>query len=872
MGVKLGEIILKKELKWEDLKNKKIAVDSSNCLYQFLSSIRQRDGALLTDSKGRITSHLIGLFSRTANLMQQGAKLCYIFDGKPPLLKVKIQEEREYKKRIAEEKFKEAKEKEDIAEMYKYSKQTARLTPDIVNESKELLKAMGLPVIQSPAESDAQMAFMNEKNDIDFSASSDMDCLLYGTPRLITNLTLSQRRKLPSGSYIKITPELIELKPTLKALKITQDQLIALGILVGSVDHNEPTIIKNDGAIKVIPIGECPKDHPIQVPCFDIKTKKIRFKKVKKFIKHKINEPIYEITTTYNRKVKVTGSHSLFIKNNKGILAVQTTELKKGDKLVVPVRIPLQNKEVKKINLAQELWKHRNKIKRSIYCDGKNIQKIIKKRLLNKKHSLADKRYILTKFGLTKLKKLRLNKKITTTKTPLGSTTVHAWEKGLRNPTETKFKRYLKFLKTNLNKFNKENKSIKGIRDSFFEEIIFPRMNHTKKYRQTMPFKILSKKEIDLLSEQDFIYGRTRATNPVSPILNITPELIRLIGYFLAEGHLNGDYRVNFSFALEGIGHDNYCVNDTIYCIKKVFKAEPKVYHEKSTRHICLDNCVIHDFFAYILELEKQDSKTKKIPTLIFNINPKLQLEFLKGFFLGDGSLDKDRIFFSTASLDLATGLSYIFLQQGIISSTTVSNEKNYNMKTLSVCGKNQLIKFKKIWENHNKSKILIEHCKKPLKQRQNIETEGDLGYVKIKSIKSLEPSKDYVYDFSVDGENFIAGFGGICCHNTDYNPGGVKGIGPKTALKLVHQYKSFDTLFKEVKAEFNWKEIYAIFKSMPIMKNYQLKWSPPNEEAIKKLLIDKHEFSEERVNKALDRLKKSKSKKEQSALDKWTK
>ena len=101
-----------------------------------------------------------------------------------------------------------------------------------------LLKAMGIPVIQAPSEADAQMAFMCEKKDVDYVASSDVDCLLYGAPRLLTNLTLSQKRRLPSGATVKITPEVIGLADVLNHLGIDRDKLIALAILVGT-DYNK---------------------------------------------------------------------------------------------------------------------------------------------------------------------------------------------------------------------------------------------------------------------------------------------------------------------------------------------------------------------------------------------------------------------------------------------------------------------------------------------------------------------------------------------------------------------------------------------------------------------------------------------------------
>lgn len=241
MGVKLGDIVVRKEISFEDLYNRIIAVDFSNSAYQFLSSIRQADGTPLMDLKGRVTSHLMGVWTRFSNLVQQNIKLIIIFDGKMPELKHSQIKERMERKEIAKEKYQKAKSEEDAGEMLKYSKQFSVLTKDMAEESKKLIEAMGIPMVQAPMESDAQMAYMNKSNDVYACGSSDFDCLLHGAPRLLTNLTLSQRRKLPSGAYIKITPELIELEESLKNLGITHVQLILIGILSGT-DYNSSGI------------------------------------------------------------------------------------------------------------------------------------------------------------------------------------------------------------------------------------------------------------------------------------------------------------------------------------------------------------------------------------------------------------------------------------------------------------------------------------------------------------------------------------------------------------------------------------------------------------------------------------------------------
>lgn len=256
MGIKLREIVPRKEISFDDLSGKKIAVDASNSIYQFLSSIRQANGEPLSDSQGNITSHLVGLFSRNVNLMKRGVKLCYVFDGKPPALKIYEKEAREHRKRLAEERLEEAKEEEDVESIIKYSKQTVRMNKEIVEESKNFLQALGIPVIQAPSEADAQAAFMCSNGDVWAVASSDMDSLLHGAKRILPNLTLSQRRRSSSGKVISISPELIELDEVLKTLEITQDQLIILGILVGT-DYNRKGIkgIGPKKALKLI------KDH-----------------------------------------------------------------------------------------------------------------------------------------------------------------------------------------------------------------------------------------------------------------------------------------------------------------------------------------------------------------------------------------------------------------------------------------------------------------------------------------------------------------------------------------------------------------------------------------------------------------------------------
>ena len=124
MGANLREIVepVKKEVEFENLMGKKVAIDGFNALYQFLASIRQPDGTPLMDSKGRVTSHLSGLFYRTINLLEKGIKPMYVFDGEPPEFKKRERERRMKMKEEFEKKYNEAIRMGNYSEAAKYAK------------------------------------------------------------------------------------------------------------------------------------------------------------------------------------------------------------------------------------------------------------------------------------------------------------------------------------------------------------------------------------------------------------------------------------------------------------------------------------------------------------------------------------------------------------------------------------------------------------------------------------------------------------------------------------------------------------------------------------------------------------------------------
>ena len=257
MGVNVREIIpdeAVKTLSLDELRFRVIAIDAYNALYQFLAAIRQPDGTPLIDSRGRVTSHLSGLFYRTINLAEHGVKPVYVFDGKPPEMKRREIERRRRIREEAAKKYREAAAAGRMEEARRYAQMSSSLTSNMVEEAKRLLEAMGIPYVEAPAEGEAQAAYMARRGDAWAAASQDYDSLLFGSPRLVRNLTISGRRKLPRKNvYVEVKPELVELGKLLKSLGITREQLIVIGILVGT-DYN-PDGVKGVGpktALKMV--------------------------------------------------------------------------------------------------------------------------------------------------------------------------------------------------------------------------------------------------------------------------------------------------------------------------------------------------------------------------------------------------------------------------------------------------------------------------------------------------------------------------------------------------------------------------------------------------------------------------------------------
>jgi flap endonuclease-1 len=238
MGLDLKPLVEPYPIAISELSDKVVAIDAYNAIYQFLATIRGPTGELLTNANGDVTSHLSGLFYRNINLLADNIKLIYIFDGKPSPLKSKEIERRRQIKQEASERYHEALAEGRFEDARKYSQATSVLTAKMVEESKKILTLLGIPCVQATSEGEATAAYITKQGTAFTCASQDYDSILFGANKLTRNLTISGRRKIPNKkTYIDVEPEIIEHQRVLDQTKLTHEQLVDVGILIGT-DYN----------------------------------------------------------------------------------------------------------------------------------------------------------------------------------------------------------------------------------------------------------------------------------------------------------------------------------------------------------------------------------------------------------------------------------------------------------------------------------------------------------------------------------------------------------------------------------------------------------------------------------------------------------
>jgi DNA gyrase subunit B len=257
-----------------------------------------------------------------------------------------------------------------------------------------------------------------------------------------------------------------------------------------------------------------------------------------------------------------------------------------------------------------------------------------------------------------------------------------------------------------------------------------------------------------------------------------------LLGFFVAEGSLSERNGIRLA-----IGKRNRpLVVEVSAAIRDVFGLEPKLYAGNDGRasELRVLNRVVTAIFRLLFNFDGTNAGRKHIPDLVFNVNTCLQQAFLRGYFLGDGTLGKRQVSFVTTSELLANQLMYLLLAQGIHTSLSrrepsgkasgvVRGEPVITRRTaycLTVSDRNAIAALEPVWRDHGRASGLHGWLAAPAgRGGRSAATPmvGDLIGLPVRAVRQVQATSRKVYDFSVSGdETFICGFGGIAAHNTD--------------------------------------------------------------------------------------------------------
>ena len=204
------------------------------------------------------------------------------------------------------------------------------------------------------------------------------------------------------------------------------------------------------------------------------------------------------------------------------------------------------------------------------------------------------------------------------------------------------------------------------------------RLEHSwlTQYRGSPANRVRSYVRLSNLSAEDLAWFGQREDLQLTPehyadqgvprFVEVSPELMKLLGFYLAEGSCSDRNGIRLT-----IGRSNACFSEEMaQAMERVFGLPARSYSSLvRAGEIKLLNRVAALAWQHVFGFADADSLCKRIPDLVFNVDESLRLAFLRGFLLGDGTASAGRIAFATSSRDVASGLVYLLSSFGAVAS-----------------------------------------------------------------------------------------------------------------------------------------------------------------------------------------------------------
>ena len=578
-------------------------------------------------------------------------------------------------------------------------------------------------------------------------------------------------------------------------------------VIIMSVDGDDHAFVRDESdGVRMVRIGQfidkalegvqpdqhgvCRKVHePLgEVLCFSHEDHSVRFRPIKGVIRHPLDEPLYEVKTAYGRSARVTASHSVFVHQHGEVRLKLGRELQKDDRIVAPRTIRLPATSKRRIDLLKALRAVPAAAKQ-VWVRGPAVeewyQAKITERYAHRPEYSAPRVHIAPEIRqelvamrrASGISNVELCKQVGI-RQPV---TFYAWEKGAMRPTVAHCEAYLRAIGADVDAvMPKLTVGGSRLQRAWQSQYRGSGANLVKPY---VRLEALTADDLEWFGERTDL-KLTSEHNPddgVNRFVEITPELMKLLGFYLAEGSCSDRNGVRLS-----IGKSNQrFAPEMATAFEKVFGISPSQYPiSRGAGELKLVNRVAALAWQHVMGYLEMDSLTKRIPDLVFNVDPELRLEFLRGYLLGDGCVTQGRLVFSTSSRDIASGISYLLSSFGVVArideipAERVSRncgeqvfKTTHTHWQVQVSTIAELRKLRRVWMDHSGAATVAERiASRDMPRRRRFdEVDGDLIALPIDSIKEVQPSNGNVYDFSVEtDENFICGFGGIAAKNTD--------------------------------------------------------------------------------------------------------
>ncbi len=576
-------------------------------------------------------------------------------------------------------------------------------------------------------------------------------------------------------------------------------------VILMSVDGREHVLVRDGRGVRMTTIAEfvdpLVQDRPVegpqelvrsvyggfgQVASVGLGERDVRFGAIKGVVRHETAEPLYEVSTLYGRSLRVTANHSVYVHEDGELRTKPGDELRVGDVVVAPRRIPLPATASDRIDLLREL--HRvPEAARQVWLRGPAVRAWGRQTVLvehAENPQLTEPRVEVPEDVRVELAALRRTNRVSRRalcaavgiRQPV---TFYGWENGTARPILSHFEAYVRAVGADVESVRARVRVGENALERTWRRQY--RAAPRNRVRDEVRLSDLDERDLEFFDERDDVAltPEHHADQPISRYVAVDDKLMSLLGFYLADGSGSARGGVRLCF---GNGNRRL-LGEMTDAMTSVFGLAPRVYVDSArpTTELKLVNRVAALAWAHVFGFDGSTSLTKRIPDIVFNVAEPLRLGFLRGFLLGDGTVTGGRVVLYTSSRDVAGGLGYLLSSLGVVASTSVKDptgvagelrglpiEQKHPHWAITVTDQADLAALESAWTDHSGAAALTARLStgRPQSRRYTPISDTLIG-LPVRSVTRTPASNGRVYDFSVWGdENFVAG--GLCAHNTD--------------------------------------------------------------------------------------------------------